>query len=146
ASMAQASTALTLTSDDALQTLEDRRGAMDALAQSFASRADDIDGRMRMFAQSIADTVNDTERRLIGARRAMDEALTATTGTVVETLEATTGTIAEAIQSSTNSVTDALYATNERFTSTLTSNAGQVDNAVQRAADAAATALNQTAS
>uniref|UniRef100_UPI002FC91720 hypothetical protein n=1 Tax=Devosia sp. TaxID=1871048 RepID=UPI002FC91720 len=122
--MAQASTALATTSDGALQTLEDRRGAMDALAQSFAARADDIDGRMRMFAQSIADTVNDTERRLIGARRAMDEALSATTGTIVETIEASTSTVTEALQS----------------------NANQVDSAVQRAADAAAAALNKTAS
>ncbi len=53
-----------------LATLDERRGAMDALAASFANRADDIDERMRGFAQSIADTVNDTERRLIGARRA----------------------------------------------------------------------------
>lgn len=135
ANMSQASNALALTSEDALQTLEDRRTAMDSLAQSFAARADDIDGRMRLFAQSIADTVNDTERRLIGARRAMDEALTATTGTIAETIKA-----------STDSVTDALYATNERFTSTLQNNAGQVDQAVQRAADAAAAALSQTAS
>ncbi|KRA45531.1 apolipoprotein A1/A4/E domain-containing protein [Devosia sp. Root635] len=135
ANMSQASNALALTSDEALQTLEDRRTAMDSLAQSFASRADDIDGRMRLFAQSIADTVNDTERRLIGARRAMDEALTATTGSIAET-----------IKSSTDSVTDALYATNERFTTTLSTNASQVDSAVQRAADAAAAALSQTAS
>src|SRR5690606_31138868 len=135
ANRSQASNALALTSEDALQTLEDRRTAMDSLAQSFASRADDIDGRMRLFAQSIADTVNDTERRLIGARRAMDEALTATTGTIAETIKA-----------STDSVTDALYATNERFTSTLQSNVGQVDQAVQRAADTAAAALSQTAS
>src|SRR5690606_32030293 len=81
----RASRALEANGQNALESLEDRRGAMEALAQSFTSRADDIDGRMRMFAQSIADTVNDTERRLIGARRAMDEALEATTHSVHET-------------------------------------------------------------
>src|SRR5690606_29050142 len=124
AQMAEASASLATTSDGALQTLEDRRGAMDALAQSFAARADDIDGRMRIFAQSIADTVNDTERRLIGARRAMEEALSATTGTIAETIEASTHTVTDALQN----------------------NASQVDSAVQRAADAAAAALNKTAS
>ena len=52
--------------------LDERRGAMDALAASFTARADDIDGRMRGFAQSIADTVNDTERRLLTARKSME--------------------------------------------------------------------------
>src|SRR5690606_36064734 len=126
ANMSHASNALALTSDEALHTLEERRGAMDALSQSFAARADDSDGRMRLFAQSIADTVNDTERRLIGARRAMDDALSATTGTVVETLEQTTGTITGAIKASTSEVTNALYATNERFNTTLSTNASQV--------------------
>ena len=51
-----------------LDTLEERRAAMDALAQSFTARADEIDERMRGFAQTIADTVNDTERRLLDAR------------------------------------------------------------------------------
>ncbi len=126
---------LTNTSDFALETLQERRSAMDALAGSFASRADDIDGRMRMFAQSIADTVNDTERRLIGARRAMDEALNATTHTVTDTLASTTATI-----------TDALYATTERVSNALTSTGSQVDNAMLRASDSAASAMHQTGS
>src|SRR5690606_26667764 len=55
---------LNSSSELALSTLDERRGAMDALAESFTARADDIGERMRGFAQSIADTVNDTERRL----------------------------------------------------------------------------------
>ena len=100
---------------------------------------------MRMFAQSIADTVNDTERRLIGARRAMDEALSATTGTVVETLEQTTGTITQAIQSSTNNVNDALYATNERFTSSLNQQTNQVHAALEENAHRISDVLASTA-
>src|SRR5690606_29316600 len=107
-SMSQASRALESTSDNALEALEDRRNAMDSLALSFTTRADDIDNRMRMFAQSIADTVNDTERRMIAARRAMDE-----------TLAATTTTVTDAVTNATASVSGALYDTNERFTSTL---------------------------
>src|SRR5690606_27705847 len=44
AGITQASRALEASSSTALDNLEDRRGAMDALAQSFAARADDIDG------------------------------------------------------------------------------------------------------
>ena len=54
--------------------LDERRTAMDALAQSFTSRADEIDERMRGFAQSIADTVNETEQRLLDARESMEDA------------------------------------------------------------------------
>ena len=60
---------------------------MDALAQSFTARADEIDERMRGFAQSIADTVNDTEQRLLDARKSMEELLASTTSTVAETLD-----------------------------------------------------------
>jgi len=143
-SMNQASRALESTSGSALETLEERRGAMEALAESFASRADDIDGRMRMFAQSIADTVQETERRLISARRAMDEALQATSFQVTDTLGQSTQAITQALETATTSVNDALYSTNERFTQTLGNNAAQVDGAVQRAAEAAAAALSQT--
>ncbi|WP_297104337.1 hypothetical protein, partial [uncultured Devosia sp.] len=140
----QAAQTLDASSSMALENLEDRRGAMDALAQSFAARADDIDGRMRLFAQSIADTVNDTERRLIGARRAMDEALNATTHSVTDALSQTTATVTQALEQNASSVNDALYANNERFSTTLQSNVSQMDSAVQRAAEAAAAALNQT--
>src|SRR5690606_3415669 len=46
----------------------------------------DIDARLRGFAQSIADTVNQTERRLIAARKAMEEALESTSSAVGERL------------------------------------------------------------
>jgi hypothetical protein len=82
----------TTASATTLATLDERRGAMDALAQSFTARADDIDERMRGFAQSIADTVNDTEHRLLTARKSMEELLSTTTNvTVAETLETTSG-------------------------------------------------------
>jgi len=60
---------------------------MDALAAGFTARADDIDNRLRSFAQSIADTVNETERRLTVARKAMDDALASTTDAVTGSLE-----------------------------------------------------------
>ncbi len=93
AGITRASHSLETTSTTALDTLEERRGAMDALAQSFAARADDIDARMRMFAQNIADTVNDTERRSSPPRRAMDEALAATSGSVNSAIESSTGLV-----------------------------------------------------
>ncbi|MEO5806926.1 hypothetical protein [Devosia sp.] len=143
-SIGSAAQALSNTGGFALETLEERRNAMDALASSFAARADDIDGRMRMFAQSIADTVNDTERRLIGARRAMDEALSATSSTVTDTLTATTTTITDALNANADKVNDALYLNSERVSNTLTTTSSQVDAAMLRASDAAASALNQT--
>ena len=70
-----------------IDTLENRRDAMEALAQSFTSRADEIDERMRTFATSIADTVSETERRLVSARQAMENALKSTSVAVTEGLE-----------------------------------------------------------
>lgn len=73
-----------------IDTLENRRDAMEALVLSFTARADDVDDRMRSFAQSIAETVNDTERRLATARRAMEDALDGTAQTVTERLDSIT--------------------------------------------------------
>lgn len=135
AGITRASHSLETTSTTALDTLEERRGAMDALAQSFAARADDIDARMRMFAQNIADTVNDTERRLIAARRAMDEALAATSGSVNSAIEASTGLVQNAI-----------YTNTDRFSTALSSQTEEFEAMVQRAADNAAAALSRTSS
>jgi ABC-type transporter Mla subunit MlaD len=68
---------LNSTSSFTLGMLDERRNAMDQLAGSFASRADEIDMRMRGFAQSIADTVNETEERLGVARMSMEQLLAA---------------------------------------------------------------------
>jgi len=73
-----------------IDTLKDRQHAMEALATSFTARADEVDERMRTFAQSISETVSDTERRLVTARRAMEEALDGTTDAVAERLESIT--------------------------------------------------------
>src|SRR5690606_8130398 len=81
-----AAAVLAETSNATVDTLENRREAMDALAASFAERTQDIDARLRGFAQSIADTVNQTERRLIAARKAMEEALESTSSAVGERL------------------------------------------------------------
>tara|TARA_R100000365_G_scaffold3323_1_gene10757 strand:- start:3648 stop:4835 length:1188 start_codon:yes stop_codon:yes gene_type:complete len=55
---------------------------MESLAEGFAARTDEIDNRLRGFAQSIAETVNQTERRLIAARKAMEDALASTSDAV----------------------------------------------------------------
>ncbi len=70
-----------------LEAVQARREAMDALAAGFTARADDIDTRLRSFALSIADTVNETEQRLVLARKAMDEALSSTTDVVTNRIE-----------------------------------------------------------
>ncbi len=57
---------------------------------------------MRNFAQSIADTVNETERRLLDARKAMEEMFTrAVAGqqTCPRVLEKTTGSITSVLSS-----------------------------------------------
>ncbi|MEQ1900787.1 MAG: hypothetical protein ABL866_08645 [Devosia sp.] len=82
----QAATNLNSASAQSLGLLEDRRSAMDALAQSFTARADEIDDRMRTFAQSIADAVNETERRLLDARSGMEDVLAGTGDQVVARL------------------------------------------------------------
>ncbi|MEQ1699538.1 MAG: hypothetical protein ABMA25_05475, partial [Ilumatobacteraceae bacterium] len=68
----QSAAALNQAGTQSIEALEARGAAMDILAQSFATRADEIDGRMRTFAQTIADSVNETERRLIDARAQME--------------------------------------------------------------------------
>lgn len=83
-----AAEALTSAGNFTVDTLENRRGAMEALAASFATRADEIDTRMRSFAQSISVTVGETEQRLMSARRAMEEALSASTQDVASHLDA----------------------------------------------------------
>lgn len=70
-----------------IDTLENRRGAMEALAESFTARADEIDERMRTFANSIAGTVSETERRLVSARQAMEDALASTSNAVTQGIE-----------------------------------------------------------
>src|SRR6185312_3790712 len=67
AAIDQAATNLSSAGTQSLDQLESRRASMDALAQSFTTRADEIDERMRGFAQTIADAVNGTERRLLDA-------------------------------------------------------------------------------
>src|SRR6185437_8742683 len=59
----------------ALGSLDERRTAMETLAQTFTARADDIDTRMRGFAEAISQTVAETEQRVLGARQSMEEAL-----------------------------------------------------------------------
>src|SRR5690606_19232116 len=77
-----AAASLAEASNSTMETLENRRGAMEALADGFAARTDEIDNRLRGFAQSIADTVNQTERRLISARKSMEDALASTSDAV----------------------------------------------------------------
>src|SRR5690606_16485936 len=77
-----AAASLAEVSNSTMETLENRRGAMEALADGFAARTDEIDNRLRGFAQSIADTVNQTERRLISARKSMEDALASTSDAV----------------------------------------------------------------
>jgi hypothetical protein len=75
AAIDQAAASLNQAGTQSLTQLEERRTAMDALSQSFTTRADEIDERMRGFAQSIADTINATERRLLDARAQMESIL-----------------------------------------------------------------------
>ena len=75
AAIDQSANTLTQAGSTSLGQLEERRSAMDALSQTFTTRADEIDERMRGFAQSIADTVNGTERRLLDARAQMESIL-----------------------------------------------------------------------
>jgi len=144
---------LSETNNFTLNSLESRRTAMDNLASSFAARADDIDGRMRNFAQSIADTVNDTERRLVGARRSMEETLGATTSSVEQALEQTTNSFNNAMAQTTSSVQNALAATTDtvndalslttgRVTNVLTATTGSITNALHASTGSVTDALN----
>ncbi len=83
----KAAASLSEAGNTSLDTLESRRGAMEALAESFTLRADEIDERMRTFAASISDTVSETERRLFAARKAMEETLASTSSSVTAGLE-----------------------------------------------------------
>ncbi|MBU1176551.1 MAG: hypothetical protein KKH72_14200 [Alphaproteobacteria bacterium] len=83
----RAANSLTQAGNFSIDTLENRRGAMEALAESFTARADEIDERMRTFAHSIAETVSETEQRLVAARRAMENALASTASAVTEGIE-----------------------------------------------------------
>ncbi|MEP7241626.1 MAG: hypothetical protein ABI697_12135, partial [Devosia sp.] len=78
----QSASALSDAGGQSLGMLEERRAAMDALAQSFTARADEIDERMRGFAETIANTVNDTERRLLDTRSQIEEVLSNSAGDV----------------------------------------------------------------
>jgi len=100
---------LSQTSTISLDAVEARREAMDALAAGFTARADDIDTRLRNFAQSIATTVNETENRLVSARKSMDEALSATTDAVTERLQS----LSETANSQGTHTSSALQATQE---------------------------------
>ena len=144
-SIDQAAQSLSTVSNFSLQTLEDRRGAMDSLAASFTARADDIDGRMRAFAQSIADTVNETERRLIGARKAMEDALQATTVTVADALDSTTSTVTSALKETAGNVTTVLGDTESRLTTALTGNTQRFSAALSDNSERVNAALAESA-
>lgn len=90
ANINNAADALTNAGNFTIDTLENRRGAMEALVSSFTERADEVDIRMRAFAQSISETVTSTEARLVDARRAMEDALITTSSTVTGQLESIT--------------------------------------------------------
>ncbi|MCB9994202.1 MAG: hypothetical protein H6873_11165 [Hyphomicrobiaceae bacterium] len=70
-----------------LASVEMRRDAMDALARGFTDRTNEIDVQLREFAHSISTAVGETERRLVAARAAMDDALSATSQSVSQRLE-----------------------------------------------------------
>ena len=126
-SIDKAAEGLNTASNFTLGLLDERRGAMDALATSFTARADDIDERMRGFAQSIADTVNDTERRLLTARKTMEEMLETTTTTVAETLEQTSGSINIAMNETTGQLHNVLTSTAEQVQTALSGTTAQVE-------------------
>src|SRR5690606_9305202 len=117
-----------------LQTLEERRNAMDALATSFTARADDIDTRMRTFADSIAETVNETERRLVSARRTMEELLSTSTSSVNEALDTTATSINTTLAQTTEHLQTVLNNAAEQVQSALSSTTGDVEKKLGEAA------------
>src|SRR5690606_38752422 len=123
---------------------EERRIAIDALAQSSAVRAYYIHPRMRGDAQSIADTVNDTELRLLTARKTMEELLASTTSSVAETLENTTGSINTALSSSTEQLQQVLTSTAEQVQSAVGSTTGQMETVLNAATGKMEAALSRT--
>ena len=75
AAIDQSAASLSQAGTQSIEQLQERRTAMDSLAETFTTRADEIDERMRGFAQSIADTINTTERKLLDARAQMEQTL-----------------------------------------------------------------------
>jgi len=129
ANINSAASALSSAGNLTIDTLENRRDAMEALVGSFTARADEIDERMRTFAHSIAGTVSDTEHRLVNARRMMEEALQSTVDSVtgqIETLgetagrqgQQTTAKVAELQQALIAEVQNAFETATERFSET----------------------------
>jgi len=95
AAIDQSASALNNAGSQSLDALEERRAAMDALAQSFTARADEIDGRMRTFAQTIADSVNAAERSLLDTRAQMENLLTNSGEQVNEALVASANNVSQ---------------------------------------------------
>ncbi|MDO8360224.1 MAG: hypothetical protein Q7T08_09305, partial [Devosia sp.] len=100
----QSAASLNQAGSQSLEQLEERRSAMDALAQSFTTRADEIDERMRGFAQTIATAVNETERRLLDARAQMESILSTTGGQVETALSSATDQVSDALSSTSSEV------------------------------------------
>src|SRR6185437_10505298 len=129
----------------ALGSLDERRTAMETLAQTFTARADDIDTRMRGFAEAISQTVAETEQRVLGARQSMEEALGKTSTSVAEVIGSATANLNEALVETTNRVDEALTDTTGRFTSLLASATGQMTNALDDNANRFGNVLAQAA-
>jgi len=125
-----ASSTLNTAGAGTIDSLQERQEAMNALAQSFTSRADEIDTRMLSFAQSIADTVNDTEDRLNLAKQAMQE-----------TLDATTISVASRLDKFTDATDQQGRVANEQLKNTQTSLINEMNLALQEAT----TRFNETA-
>src|SRR6185437_14546133 len=131
-----------------LDQLQERRSAMDALAETFTTRADEIDERMRGFAQSIADTINGTERRLLDARARMEELLSGSgdqvnsaLGTATTELESRLGDFREAASTETEKASDVLRQTQQTMILEMQQ---ALEEATQRFNETAA-AMRQTA-
>jgi len=144
ASIDRAADGLNSASATTLTMLDERRGAMDALASSFTARADDIDERMRGFAQSIADTINETEHRLLTARRSMEELLATTTTSVSETMENTSGSINLALSETTGQLQAVLTDAAEQVQSALSSTSSRIESVVGAATSQLQNALGET--
>ncbi len=120
AAIEQSASTLNTAGTQSLGQLEERRTAMDALAESFTTRADEIDQRMRGFAQSIADTVNATERKLLDARAQMEtilsgsgEQVNTALGDATAELTSRLGDFRQAASSETEKASDVLRQTQQ---------------------------------
>jgi hypothetical protein len=120
AAIDQSAASLSQAGTQSIEQLQERRSAMDALAETFTTRADEIDERMRGFAQSIADTINTTERRLLDARAQMEEILSgsgnqvnAALGSATTELESRLGDFREAAGAETEKASDVLRQTQQ---------------------------------